>query len=263
MKSTLWVAALLLTTAACRPKTPATGQAPPPTAPGPAARPSAPAGPATATAPPDTLHLPGGQVARLRPVAAAAFNQLPTNPLHEMPNDPAAENLAATQGRVRRQGLDLFLQPAQGGQVRLTSTATEATLQDGGVKYEYWGSLPAAHQWVVRAWYWEVAGTVLVDQRTGRHLLLLGDPVAAPDGRLVLLINSGLSGGDQANALTLVQIAADGPRQLWQREPTTWEPQEARWAAPGRAVLRLRHVNAQGDMPDDAPTTYAELSLPR
>jgi hypothetical protein len=254
------LAALLLATSACRPDAPATEQSAKTPTPTEAAAPSAPATPA------DTLHLPGGQVVQLRPSTAAAFNQLPASTLPDLPNDPAAEPLAAAQGQARRLGLDLFLKPAQGDEVKFSSTPdAKFTLQNGeGVKYMYWGSLPAAHQWVVRAWYWEASGAVLVDQRTGRRLAELpGDPVAAPDGRLVLLTSPGLGGGDQPNALSLVQIAATGPRLLWQREPTTWEPVEARWASPTRAVLKLRHLNAQGEMPDDAPETYAELSLPR
>ena len=255
------LAALLLATSACRPDPPATEQpAKTPTPPEVAAPPSA------STAVADTLHLPGGQVAELRPTTAAAFNQLPASTLPDLPNDPAAEPLPTAQGKVRRLGLDLLLQPAQGGEIKFSSTPdAEFTLQNGeGVKYMYWGSLSAAHQWVVRAWAWEASGAVLVDQRTGRRLEELpGDPVAAPDGRLVLLTSPGLSGGDQPNALSLVQIDVTGSRLLWQREPITWEPIEARWASPTRAVLKLRHLNAKGEMPDDAPETYAELSLPR
>jgi hypothetical protein len=184
--------------------------------------------------------------------------------LPELTNDPSTERLPANQGRVRRQGLALLLRPAQGPAVRLASTPdAQFTLQNGeGVKYMYWGSLPTAHQWAVRAWAWEASGTVLVDQRTGCHLdELPGDPVAAPDGRLVLLISPGLGGGDQPNALNLVQIDAAGARLLWQLEPTTWEP-AARWAAPNRVVLMRRHTLPDGSMPDDARVSYDELTLP-
>jgi len=255
----------LLTSAACHPNTPAT-QATQPSQPARPAVSTSPAlPPAVVAGPADTLHLPGGRVVSLRPTTAAAFNQLPNSDLSDLPNDPAAEQLAATQGRVRRQGLDLLLRPTAGAEVRLSSSPdAEFTLQNGkAVRYVYWGSLPTAHQWVVRAWYWEAAGTVLVDQRTGRHVELLGEPAPGPDSRFVLLTSPGLGGGDQANALNLVQIEATGPRRLWQREPTRWEPQQARWAGPGRAVLKVRHLNAQGQMPEDAPETYAELTLPR
>jgi hypothetical protein len=194
-----------------------------------------------------------------------AFNQLPVGGLPDLPNDPSAEHLPADQGRVRRQGLGLLLRPAQGPEVRLASTPdAQFTLQNGeSVKYMYWGSLPAAHQWAVRAWAWEAAGTVLVDQRTGRRLEELpGDPVAAPDGRLVLLISPGLSGGDQPNALSLVQIDSAGAHLCWQLEPTTWEPAAARWAAPNRVVLLRRHALPDGSMPDDARISYDELTLP-
>jgi len=252
------LATLLLAASACQPDAPATG---PLAADAPANNPAT----TGAAAPTDTLHLPGGRVSQLRPTTAAAFNQLPTSDLPDLPNDPAAEPLPAAPGRVGRQGLALLLKPAQGPAVKLLSTPdTEFTLQNGaGVKYMYWGSLPAAHQWVVRAWAWESAGAVLVDQRTGRRLdELPGDPVAAPDGGLVLLTSAGLGGGDQPNMLSLIQVDATGARLLWQREPTTWEPAEARWAAPNRVVLKRRHTLPDGSLPDEAHVTYDELTLP-
>ncbi|TPG66541.1 hypothetical protein [Hymenobacter nivis] len=264
-KSSRLAVLLLLASAACRPDAPATEQAATPAAaPVPAALPSVAASPA-APGPTDTLHLPGERVAQLHPSTVAAFNQLPASSLPELANEPEAEPLPASQGQVRRQGLDLLLQPAQGSAAKLASTPdAEFTLQNAkGVKYMYWGSLPAAHQWVVRAWYWESVGTVLVDQRTGRYVELMGEPVASPDGRFVLLTSPGLGGGDQANLLTLVEITADGPRLLWEREPTTWEPVAARWAAPGRVLIERRHTLADGSMADDARVTYDELTVSR
>jgi hypothetical protein len=260
------LATVLLGTGACRPDQPATTA--PPAATSALATPSAPPEPAAAkvaASRTDTLHLPGGRVVQLRPTTAAAFEKLPFTGLPELLNDPSAERLPAGQGHVRRQGLALLLRPGQGPEVRLASTPeAQFTLQNGeGVKYMYWGSLPAAHQWAVRAWAWEAYGTVLVDQRTGHRLKELpGDPVAAPDGRLVLFGSPGLGGGDQPNALCLVQIEPTGTRLLWQIEPTTWEPAAIRWAAPNRAVLMRRHALPDGSIPDDARVTYDELTLP-
>ena len=254
--------AVLLSASACHPDQPATER---PTAVQPPAASPAPADTALAY-PSDTLHLPGG-VVQLRPTSAAAFNQLPPRGLPDIANDSLAEQqpLGATQGQVRREGLSLVLTPAQGPPVRLVSTPpAEFTLQNGeGVRYQYWGSLPAAHQWVVRAWYWESDATVLVDQRTGRRVEVLGNPVPSADGRFVLLTSPGLGGGDQPNALSLVQIDADGPRLRWQREPTAWEPEAARWQNPGLALLRLRHASADGSLADNAPAVYVQLPLPR
>jgi len=254
------LAAVALAAGACHPNQPTTSPPASPLATTKAAVARPPASPA------DTLHLPGGVVAQLRPSTAALFNRLPTTTLPNLPNDPAAEPLAAVQGQVRRQGRNLWLKPAQGSEVRFSSTPeAQFTLQNGeGVHYMYWGSLPAAHQWAVRAWAWEASGTVLVDQRTGHRLEELpGDPVAAPGGRLVLLVSPGLGGGDQPNALSLVQIEPTGARLLWQLEPTTWEPAEARWAAPNRVVLQRRHARPDGSLPDDARVTYDELTLSR
>jgi hypothetical protein len=257
------LAAVVLGTSACHPDQPITK---PPATKQPAGSAPEAAAPSASTSLTDTLHLPSGVVAHLRPTTAAAFNQLPVGGLPDLPNDPSAEHLPAEQGRVTRQGLALRLLPAQGPEVRLASTPdAQFTLENGdGVKYMYWGSLPAAHQWAVRAWAWESSGTVLVDQRTGHRLAELpGNPVAAPDGHLVLLTSPGLGGGDQANMLSLVRVEATGARLLWQLEPINWEPTEARWAAPNRVVLMRRHTLPDGSMPDDARVTYDELTLPR
>ncbi|UOQ72550.1 SMI1/KNR4 family protein [Hymenobacter cellulosilyticus] len=175
MKYGPFLAALTLL-AACRPDTPATesASAPPPTA-------APEAAPANST---DTLRLPGGVVLQLQPSTAAAFDQLPASALPAIANDSTVEEkaLATAQDRVRRQELNLMLKPDQGPEVQLASTPpAEFTLENGdGVRYQYWGSLPTAHQWVVQAWYWESSGVVLVDQRTGRRAELLGTPSAAP-----------------------------------------------------------------------------------
>jgi hypothetical protein len=245
----------LLATAACRPDAATTEQATLPSA----------LTVEPATGPADTLHLPAG-IVQLRPSTVQAFKQLPARGLPDVANDSLVEvkSLGPAQGQVRRQGLDLVFQPERGAAVRLHSTpAAGFTLENGaGVRYQYQGSLPAAHQWVVRAWYWESAGTVLVDQRTGRHLEVLGDTAPSADGRFVVLTSPGLGGGDQPNALSLVKIDEQGPQLLWQREPTAWEPQEVRWANPGIAIMKLRRVNAQGALLDDAPAAYVELPLP-
>lgn len=166
---------------------------------------------------------------RLLPGTAAAFDQAAADSLPDLDAASPDRYLTATQGRVRRQGLALLLTPAQGLVVRLASTPPPDFKNDSAsVRYVYRGSLPAAHQWVVQAWFWESDGTVLVDQRTGRQLLVYGWPAASLDGRYVLATSPGLGGGDQVNSLSLVEITAAGPRLLWQRSPETWAPERAR-----------------------------------
>jgi len=255
----------LLSLAACRPDAPTTEQAPAITP-----KPAASTAPDIATpAPPtstDTLHLPGNQVVALRPSSAAAFEHLAaaeTLPQELDAETPEATWLAQAQGRVRRQDLDLLLTPARGPVVRLHSTPeTEFKNDSASARYQYWGSLPAAHQWVVQAWYWESDGIVLVDQRTGAKLEVAGYPAASPDGRYVLTTSPGLGGGDQVNSLSLIRIDATGPHVLWQREPEAWAPERARWANPNRIILQRSRPDANGELPDPPRPEYVELTLP-
>lgn len=274
----LAAAALLLAGTACQPDKPnepatqstalkpaATQPAALPPTPAPTARP-VPLGSADAARPTalDTLRLPGGQVAYLRPSTAAAFARL-TGPdrLPELDANTPDQGLAQTQGRVRRQGSDLLLHPARGLLVRLRSTPEAAFQNDSAsARYVYWGSLPGARQWAVKAWYWESDGLVLVDQRTGQQLALAGHPAASPDGRYVLATSPGLGGGDQINCLTLVEITPTGPRLRWQRELSHWAPERARWAGPRRVLLAQSRLDANGELPDPPRPTYAELELP-
>lgn len=253
MKNTPRLATLLLlASAACRPDAPATEDAHPPVA------------TATIAHPADTLHLPTS-VVQLLPSSAEEFNKLPASPLPELHNDPQAEPQPTDQEPVRREGLDLYLKTGLRDELKLSSTPdAEFTLQNpDAVKYMYWGSLPDAHQWVVRAWYWESDGTVLVDQRTGQMLDVPGTPAMSADGRFLVLTSPGLGGGDQPNTVSLVEITRDGPRLRWKREPTAWQAEEARWAHPGITILKIRHLNAQGELPDDAPVSYVKLPMPR
>jgi len=63
--------------------------------------------------------------------------------------------------------------------------------------------------------------------------------------------------------VSLVRRENDGPHLQWQREPTARQAEEARWAHPGITILKIRRVNAQGELPDDAPVSYVRLPMPR
>lgn len=268
-----WPPAVLLAllSAACQPDSPTTqntsGQNT--TAPAPASSPqTAPAAASSSAAGPvtDTLRLPTGRELLLRASSAAAFERLAATdilPPEGSSADPDRD-LTATRGRVRRQGLDLLLQPDQGSVVKLhTTPPAKFTIQNpDAVRYVYWGSLPQAHQWVVQAWFWESAAVILVDQRTGRQLEVPGRPAASPDGRYVLSTSPGLGGGDQVNSLSLVRISDAGPQLLWQHEPATWAPEQARWDGPGRAVLQISRADAEGQLPDPPRPEYVELTVP-
>lgn len=252
---------MLLGLGACHPDAPATQQAPAALA-TPAAAVEPTVAPAAA-APADTLHLSGGQVLRLLPGTVAAYNQAAADSLPELNADSPDQHMETTQGQVRRQGLDLLLTPARGLVVRLTSTPpAEFKNNSTSVRYVYRGSLPGAHQWVVQAWFWESEGTVLVDQRTGSQLAVTGWPTASPDGRYVLLTSPGLGGGDEVNSISLVGITAAGPRLRWQREPTAYAPQRARWAGPNRALLQVERPDADGQLPNSPRPEYLVLTLP-
>ena len=259
------LATLLLSASACHSDQPAT-QRPAPTSPVAASPPTNSPTPTKPGAPSETLPLPDGRVVQLRLIPADSYDRLPASGLPALANEPAVEHLPAEQGHITRQGLVLRLRPGQGPEVQLTSTPdAQFTLENAAaVRYMYWGSLPTAHQWAVRAWAWESAGTVLVDQRTGHRLAELpGSLVASPDGRFVLFVSPGLGGGGQANRLSMVQITPTGARLLWQVEPTTWEPVEARWLTPNHVMLKRRHALPDGSLADDAPVTCDELIFPR
>ncbi|MGI4873887.1 MAG: hypothetical protein ACRYFX_22230 [Janthinobacterium lividum] len=105
MRRSILLPALALLAAACRPDAPATEANHPAAAPSATPVAAAPA-PGAATGPPapagnptDTLHLPGGQVGRLQPSTAAAFNRLPADTVPDLySTDPEPIDLTQLRG---------------------------------------------------------------------------------------------------------------------------------------------------------------------
>ena len=227
------------------------------------------------SSPYDTLHVAGGGVLRLTPITAAAFERVPEDTTYKADYEAT---LSADTGRVRRQGLDLILQPAQGPAIVLHGESENI----GGVgddsyriatrTYSYRGPLPGTHQWLVdigelrparfgrgerqHAYY------CLFDQRTGQRTNLVSFPVASPDGRYLLCAVSGLyedQGLDGPSGLQLLEIGPGTPRTCWLRSPTHWGADAPRWVGPRTVVLTQVRLLPDGH---DAPSTYVEFTLP-
>jgi len=263
-----FTAMLLLT--ACQPDQPAT-TTPPAAAP---VRKASPAATSLATKA-DTLQLydslgHAAGVARLRPSTAAAFARLrATDPLPARPSD--SENLSEvteaplpTDGRVQRQGELLVLQPAQGPVVTLRPVPSPDGPEGNDNAYYYWGSLPAAHQWVIDVSTDEGPAALLVDQRTGRRTTLLGWPTVSPDKRYLLSVCEDVASGGTPTNLSLYRCDGAAPQLIWMRDLVDWGPRRAHWRDARHVVLEQAHASVDGDVQaaTQLPLTYAELELP-
>lgn len=127
---------------------------------------------------------------------------------------------------MSRTGIRLRLLPANGKEVVIAHDTADT---DTMAYYHYWGSLPAAHQWVLSVRLYEGSAVALVDQRTGRRTIVWGQPVVSPDGRYLLTHSADLAAAYDANGLQLYRIEPTGPRLLWQRQLGSWSPDEVRW----------------------------------
>jgi hypothetical protein len=272
-----YYAALALLLVACQPDKPATttGSAKLPA--------EVTAGPDAAVSSADTLQVadslghPAG-VARLRPSTKAAFDRLATTELlPQRPSEREDEAVASgqtapisldaplpTDGRVQRRGETLVFRPAQGPAVTLRPVASPDGPEGNDNAYYYWGSLPAAHQWVVDVSTDEGPAVLLLDQRTGRRTNLLGVPALSPDGRYLLSVCEDVASGGTPTEMSLYQVAGPAPRLVWSRSPVDWGPRHARWRDARHVVLALAHAAPSGDVVAGAglSLTYAELELP-
>jgi hypothetical protein len=215
-------------------------------------------------------------VLRLRPSTKAAFDQL-TDPLPLRPSEREEAAVASSQpvpatldaplppdGRVQRRGETLVFRPAQGPALTLRPVPSPDGPEGNANAYAYWGSLPAAHQWVVDVSTDEGPAVLLVDQRTGRRTDLLGAPALSPDGRYLLSVCEDVASGGTPTDLSLYRVDGSAPQLVWRRALTDWGPRHARWRDARHAVLELAHADPGGDVMAGArlPLTYAELELP-
>ncbi|MBO2008803.1 hypothetical protein [Hymenobacter negativus] len=273
-----YYAALALLLAACQPDKPTattTGSATPPA--GDTASPTAAGVAADTLQVADSLgHFVG--VAQLRPSTKAAFDQLrSTDPLPLRPAE-REENAAAsgqpipanldtplpTDGRVQRQGETLVFRPAQGPAITLRPVPSPDGPEGNDNAYAYWGSLPAAHQWVVDVSTDEGPAVLLVDQRTGRRTNLLGAPALSPDGRYLLSVCEDVASGGNPTEISLYQVSGSAPQLLWNRTLVDWGPRRARWRDARHVVLEQAHSDPGGDVVASTklPLTYVEMELP-
>ncbi|MBF9220451.1 hypothetical protein [Hymenobacter ruricola] len=272
-----YYAAFALLLVACQPDQPAATTKPATAAPSNAAEPSA-------RPPADTLHVadslghPAG-VLRLRPSTKAAFDQLrAADPLPQRPAEREEAAVASGQkapanldaplpadGRVQRRGETLVFRPAQGPAVTLRPVPSSPDGPEGNdIGYAYWGSLPAAHQWVVDVTTDEGPAVLLLDQRTGRRTDLLGAPALSPDGRYLLSVCEDVASGGTPTEMSLYRVDGPIPQLVWNRALGDWGPRYARWRDARHVVLALAHAAPSGDVAEGAglPLTYAELELP-
>jgi hypothetical protein len=212
------------------------------------------------------LHLAG--VARLRPSTRAAFDALQAaDPLPARPSDAqkATDASLPADGRVRRRGESLVFQPTQGLAVTLTpKPSSDAGPQGDDIGYYYWGSLPAAHLWVVDVVGDEGGSTALLDQRTGRRTDVLGHPAISPDGHYLLSSTEDVQSGALPTALTLYRLH-DGQlgAPVWTRNLTEWGPYRARWRDARHLLLERHYPAKDGTVTSPPPaSTFDELELP-
>ncbi|OON70892.1 hypothetical protein [Hymenobacter sp. CRA2] len=238
--------------------------------------PDKPAGAAPATPRPasttDTLHVadslgrPAG-VLRLQPSTQAAFQQLrdalPLRPSDAVNATDTSDAALPADGRVQRQGGLLVLRPAQGPPVTLRPVPSPDGPEGNDNTYLYWGSLPAARQWVIDVVTDEGPAVLLIDQRTGRRTQLLGAPSVSPDGQYLLSACEDVASGSNPTNLSLYRCTAAGPQLVWSRDLANWGPRAARWRDARHVVLAQAHADAGGDVQaaTQLPLTYAELEI--
>ncbi|UOQ73884.1 hypothetical protein [Hymenobacter cellulosilyticus] len=260
-----WVLALVLLSS-CSQDQPAatTAEAPPAAAPTPAATPPPPAPAVGLTSADvvkatghDTLRMRTGQVVAVQPANLATWQQTKPDALPAPPDSVDSPTMAQTGGRVQRTGLNLTFRAANGRTVVMQDDTTDS---ENAVAYLYWGQLPAVHQWVVNVGLWEGRYVVLIDQRTGKRTDVWGRPIASPDGRYILASNADLAAAFDPNGLQLLQLTANGPKLMWQRELINWGPTEARWRPDGTVVVQQEFGPTEAEA--DLPPRYVTLRLP-
>jgi hypothetical protein len=205
----------------------------------------------------DTLLMADGSVLRLQLAQAGDWAKAAPNPLPATPDSLETRALTPTGGRVVREGIELRFKAAKEPAVVLRNDTSDT---ESAVGYSYWGSLPAAHQWVVFATFYESSGVVLIDQRTGRRTDTWGRPLVSADGSYILTYNADLEAAFDPTGMQLFRIGAAGPKLVWQRALAHWGPADMRWLSQNQVVVK-QDFGITEDGTRKAPR-YVKLTLP-
>ncbi|HEV2150444.1 MAG TPA: hypothetical protein VGR37_23795 [Longimicrobiaceae bacterium] len=165
--------------------------------------------------------------------------------------------LAATAGRVRREGDRLLFQGTGRANLPLEDDRTEGART---VLHRYAGWIPEIGHHLVQLSFYEGGGWLLVDGETTNQVQVLGPPVVAPDRSRFAATSVDLEAGYDPNGIQVWSMAQGFPRLEWGVDGgSTWGASDAAWID-ANTVEFTRHVNTTGD-PEQTRTIRTRLVL--
>lgn len=144
--------------------------------------------------------------------------------------------LAAAGGRVLRSGDTLTVLLDSNGATKLIDGASSIFPED--VSYSFFGTISRASLLLFHAQFGEGSAFAVVNSRTGRLTGLEGWPLAAPDGRALLIAEDGYF---NRIGVFLYELEGDSLRCVLALDELDWVPGWAAWSSPTSAWVERRH----------------------
>jgi len=89
--------------------------------------------------------------------------------------------------------------------------------------------------------YWEGAGNILINTKTGQKINTFGNPIISPNNTKILALRADLEAGYDPNGLQMFSIDDVGNVELeWKYEQYEWMPEQAIWANDSVAYIKKR-----------------------
>ena len=154
--------------------------------------------------------------------------------------------ILAARGRADRKGRTLTLHFANGRSRAYTTKGDCEGLEGDCRAYALLALVQPADFFLVRDWFYERVGCLLVDQRTGRETELPDMPYLSPDGDRLLVVN-GSDGGGGYWPLQIWRRRGDAAFVEWKQSDTPTSLPEvtsvSQWHQDGRIGLTMVSVS--------------------
>jgi hypothetical protein len=145
-----------------------------------------------------------------------------------------ADLLARSDGGATRTEEGIVVRTGQGVEVMEDDTASA----DEFVRYRYGGYLPAVHQHLVHADYYEGGAVVAVDARTGNQADLLALPAVSPDSLRLAAANVDLVAAYTSSGLQVWRVTPTGLELEWALDGGgRWGASAPHWLSPDRVTF--------------------------
>jgi hypothetical protein len=125
------------------------------------------------------------------------------------------------------------------------------------IEYKFLQSYNSIDYWLIRLYYYEGSGYLLLDKETGEKIDIYGEPKFSGNKNYFFTSSFDIEATYDPNGFELYQLVKGKAKRLWRKDIDDWGPSGMKWINDSCVVIEQSRVNYE------ANSTHFKLSYKR